>query len=228
MRQLEERLFESTRLLSSDDEGEQEVPFPFALHTINPKGVTPTFESVLGVPLYGGEEFPQALGSLQLGSDEESLWAAAGPVREIPPGSSTPPVTVVRYSAGRWTDVLGPNRGRRAPSAQKTSSSTRSHPSPARAALGSALDRQLDLEGSRASAVVAHVAADGSVEAQTLPSAQEAAEGVGPKGAAQRITCPSFDDCWMTTTRGGCSISRPKANGSCPKRASIAPKPSRS
>jgi hypothetical protein len=202
MRQFEGRLFESTRLLRSDDEGEQEVPFPFALHTINPKGVTPTFESALGVPLYGGEEFPQALESLQLGSDEESLWAAAGPVREIPPGSSTPPVTVARYSAGQWTQILGPESGSTSAFGKEDVVVNSIAPEPGTGGAWLALDRQLDLEGPRASAVVAHVAADGSVETQTLPSAQEAAEGVGPKGAAQRITCPSFDDCWMTTTQG--------------------------
>jgi hypothetical protein len=201
MRSFEGRLFESTRLLSTDDEGELEVPFPFALHTLNPKGVSPTFESALGVPLYGGEEFPQALDSLQLGSDEESLWAAAGPVHEVPPGSTTPSVTVVRYSAGQWTQILGPESGSAGALGEDDVVNSIA-PEPGTGGAWLAVDRQLDNEGPRASAVVAHVAADGSVETQTLPSAQEAAEGIGPKGAAERIACPSSNDCWMTTTQG--------------------------
>ena len=201
MRPFEGRLFESTRLLSTDDEGEVEVPFPFALHTINPKGVSPIFESALGVPLYGGEEFPQALDFLQLGADEESLWAAAGPVHEPPAGSITPPVTVVRYSGGQWTQILGPESGSASAFGEDVVVNSVA-PEPGTNGAWLALDRQLDNEGPKASAVVAHVAADGSVEAQTLPSAEEAAEGVGPKGAAQRIACPAVNDCWLTTTQG--------------------------
>jgi hypothetical protein len=201
MRPFEGRLFESTRLLSTDDEGELEVPFPFALHTINPKGVSPTFESALGVPLYGGEEFPQSLDFLQLGADEEGLWGAAGPVHEPPAGSTTPPVTVVRYSAGQWTQILGPESGSSSSFGEDVVVNSVA-PEPGTNGAWLALDTQLDNAGPKASAVVAHVGADGSVETQTLPSAQEAAEGVGPKGAAERIACPAFDDCWMTTTQG--------------------------
>jgi hypothetical protein len=201
MRPFEGRLFESTRLLGTDNEGELEVPFPFALHTINPKGVSPTFESALGVPLYGGEEFPQSLDFLQLGADEEGLWAAAGPVHEPPAGSSTPPVTVVRYSAGQWTQVLGPESGSSSSFGEDVVVNSVA-PEPGTNGAWLALDTQLDNEGPKASALVAHVGADGSLETQTLPSAQEAAEGVGPKGAAERIACPAFDDCWMTTTQG--------------------------
>jgi hypothetical protein len=203
MRAFEGRLIEATRLSTSDAEGELEVPFPFALHAINAHGVSPTFESVLGVPLYGGEEFPQALEPLQLGTDEEALWAAAGPVRstEIPAGSTTPPVTVVRYAEGQWTQIVGPEAG--SPEAFGEDVVVNGvAPEPGTGGAWLALDQQSDTQGPAALAVVAFVGADGSVEKQTLPSSQELAEGVGPKGAARRIVCPAFNDCWMTTTQG--------------------------
>ena len=37
---------------------------------------------------------------------------------------------------------------------------------------------------------------------QTLPSRAEAEAGVGPKGAAARISCPALENCWMATTEG--------------------------
>ncbi|HUA74428.1 MAG TPA: hypothetical protein VL988_06695 [Solirubrobacteraceae bacterium] len=201
MRAFEGRLFESTRLLSTDDGGELEVPLPSALHAINPSGVSPTFEPVLGVPLYGGETFPQALEPLRLGADEEALWAAAGPVREPPAGSDTPPVTVVRFSGGQWTQVVGPEAG--SPSAFGEDTVVNAiAPEPGTGAAWLALDDPLDDGGPASLAVVARVGADGTVETQTLPGPQEIAAGVGPKGAARRIVCPAFNDCWMTTSQG--------------------------
>jgi hypothetical protein len=201
MRAFEGRLFESVQLLTRDAPGELEVPFPFAMHTINPAGETPTYEPVLGLPLYSGEEFPQALEYLRLGSDEDSLWAAAGPVAEGPSGSTIAPSTVLRYSGGQWTQVLGPESGSDSALGEYVDVSAVA-PEPGTNGAWLALARPREAEGPRASAVIAHVASDGTIETQTLPSAGEVAEGVGPKGAAAQIICPAFDDCWMTTTQG--------------------------
>ncbi|HTA05584.1 MAG TPA: hypothetical protein VK774_04410 [Solirubrobacteraceae bacterium] len=197
----EGRLLESVRLAPQDIDDELEVPFPFALHTINPSGVTPAIESLRGVSLYGSEEFPQALDFLHLGADEEGVWAAAGPARETPVGSTTAPVTVLRDVGGQWTQILGPESG--------SASALEEHvvvnsiaPEPGTGGAWLALDTPSDNEGPRAFATLARVAADGSIETQTLPSAAEVSEGIGPKGAAKRVVCPAFNDCWMTTTQG--------------------------
>jgi hypothetical protein len=201
MRKLEGQLFESVRLSPGDRAAEPETPLPSALHVINPRGVTPTFESVLGVPLYTSEEFPEALDFLRLGSDGEELWAAAGPVREPPAHSSRAGLTVERY-AGQWTHVLGPERP--APSAIDEDVVNSIAPEPGTGGAWIALDSQDDAlaPSPTAPALVAHVSADGTVETQTLPSEAEVAQGVGPKGAAKAISCPAFEDCWMVTTQG--------------------------
>jgi hypothetical protein len=202
-RLFEGRLFESVRLRRSDVDAEPEIPFPYALHVINRFG-TPPVELLSGVPLYGEEEFPQALEYLHLGSDSEELWAAAGPVHEPVAGSSIAPVTVLRYVGGSWTQVLGPEASSPSAAAIEGDVVNGVAPEPGTAGAWLALDSQADAEqpSPEAIALVAHVGADGTVETQTLPSAAELAAGVAPKGAAQNITCPAADDCWMTTTQG--------------------------
>jgi hypothetical protein len=202
MRLFEGRLFESVELLSQDVDAEEEIPFPYALRAINPSGSP--FELIPDVPLYGTEEFPQALGFLHLGADSGSLWAAAGPVKEPPAGSTTASVTVLRYEGGVWTQVLGP--GASSPTAAAIEGDVVNGIAPVPGTDGAwlALDSQEDAQqvSPTASALVAHVSSDGTVETETLPTPTEVAEGVGPKGAAANITCPAFDDCWMTTTQG--------------------------
>ena len=52
-------------------------------------------------------------------------------------------------------------------------------------------------------AVLVHVDAEGEVlGVQTLPSREERARLVGPKGAASRLTCPGVEDCWLATSEG--------------------------
>lgn len=201
MRKFDGVLYESVRLTRGDREAEPEVPFPFALHLINPKGVTPRVEPVAGVPLYSSDELPQALDSLHLSTAEGALWAAAGSVREPPEGKAAP-LTVVRDVEGIWSQVLGPESQIATAIDSDVVSSIAAEPGTEGAWL--ALDSQQDaLQPSpSATALVAHVAADGTVETQTLPSASEVAQGVGPKGAAESIACPAYRDCWMVTTQG--------------------------
>ena len=202
MREFEGSLYESVRLAPGDLAAELETPLPTALHLINRSGLTPTFEPVLGVPLYSSEEFPEALNFLHLGADSEGLWAAAGPVRKPPEHSTPAGVTVVRYSGGGWTQVLGP--GKPAGSAINEDVVNSIAPEPGTDAAWVALDTQDDAQSPSptSSALIAHVSADGTVETQTLPSEDEAAQGIGPKGAAKEIVCPALHDCWMTTTQG--------------------------
>ncbi len=201
MRTFEGRLFESARLSTLDaPPAELETPLPAALHVINPAGVSPTFEPVLGMPLYSSEEFPQALDFLHLGVDADSLWAAAGPVAEAPPTSARAKLTVLRNQGGSWQQVLGPEA--EPPSALAEDVVQSIAPEPGSEGAWVALANRDDLKSPIASALLAHVGGDGSVETQTLPSEAEVAEGIGPKGAAKAIVCPASEDCWMVTTQG--------------------------
>lgn len=197
----EGRLFESVRLSALDaPSAEFETPLPAALHVINPSGVSPIFEPVLGLPLYSSEEFPQALDYLHLGADADSLWAAAGPVAEPPAGSTHAKLTVLRTAGGAWQQVLGPEA--EAPSAIGEDIVQSIAPEPGSEGAWVAVASREDIANPTAQAVIAHLASDGSVETQTLPSAAEVAEGIGPKGAAKAIVCPAAEDCWMITTQG--------------------------
>ncbi len=202
MRLFEGRLLESVRLSPGDLATEFETPLPSALHAINPAGVSPQFEPVLGAPAYSAGEFPEALDYLRLGADGEELWAAAGPVREAPEHSTAAGVTVERYAAGQWSHVLGPERP--APSAIGEDVVNSIAPEPGTGGAWMALDSQDDAQkpSPTASATIAHVDSAGTIETQTLPSAAEVAEGIGPKGAAKEIACPSFDNCWLVTNQG--------------------------
>jgi hypothetical protein len=201
MRLFESRLYESALLAPGDAEEEPETPFPFALHTINPAGVSPTVEPVLGMPLYSAQEFPQALNFLHLGSDGQSLWAAAGPVAEPPAGSSPAPVTVLRTEGGEWTQVLGPEATLPGAAAIAGDVVNSIAPEPGTDSAWVALDTPTDAQqpSPNAAAVVAHITPEGEVATQTLPAADA---GIGPKGAAKQIVCAAFNDCWLITTQG--------------------------
>lgn len=202
MRSYEGRLLESVRLSLQDAPPAEFETLPAALHAINPAGVSPVFEPVLGMPLYSSEEFPQALDYLHLGADADSLWAAAGAVSEPPPASTPAKLTILRDTGGSWQQVLGPEAPPPSTLAEDVVQSIA--PEPGTESAWVALENRIDAEtrSPTARALVAHVAADGSVETQTLPSEAEAAEGIGPKGAAKAIVCPATEDCWMVTTQG--------------------------
>jgi hypothetical protein len=220
MAAFEGHLYESVRLKQDDpilqkQGGVGEEP---ALHRINPEGVSPTFEPLLGLPLLGNNEFPTALDFLHLSSAGNALWAAAGPAREKPEGSSEAGVTVLRYSkeqysdeshgyseggAPSWKQVLGPETepSGKAALPEDVVSSVASEPESTSAWLALITENEAG-EGPNptARATVAHISADGSVSDQLQLPADE--EGSSPKGAAERIVCPAVHDCWMTTTQG--------------------------
>jgi hypothetical protein len=112
MRLFEKHLYESVRLSPGDraPSPDPEALQTSAIHRINALGVTPVFGPIFGVPLYGPQEFPTALGQLHLSAGEGALWGVANPVteEELPRGSRPGEVTIVRYSQGAWSQVLGP------------------------------------------------------------------------------------------------------------------------
>jgi hypothetical protein len=223
MRRLANRLFESVRITSEDQISPPEsATEPSPLHTIAPNGVAPTFASLhpetatgQALPIYSFEEFPTALDFLHLSADGEALWGASNPVSPPPAGSAPGEVTILRQSAGVWSQVLGP-----------TTDPPEGNPftkfftkelegqnvlvrsiaaDPGREAAWLALDTKADSEHPSpvAHAVVAQISAAGVVSnEQTLPSVKEEEEGIGPKGGAERIVCPASEDCWLTTTQG--------------------------
>lgn len=221
-----ERIFESVRLLAEDRVSEEEPPFePSVMHLIRPAGSpgSPFLSLKLGVPRYREGEFPTALDFMHLGVDEEALWGAADPVERTPPGSAAGEVTIVRDLGGVWTQLLGPGTDPVGgnpftkfiptggpPDEQEAELERRNEvvnsiaPEPGSESAWVALtSRDNQARGSVAPAMVARVNADQTVsERQALPSAQEGAEGVGPKGAAEKLVCPAANDCWLATSRG--------------------------
>jgi hypothetical protein len=217
MRLFEGHLYESVLLSEGDRVEEEESPLhPSILHEIYPKDVQPTFESLLPesalgtvLPTYASGSFPEALNFLHLSADEAGLWAAAGPVsRSRRPEDSEPAeLTVLRFAEGEWHELLGPGSqppgGNTDPFSGDVVNSVAAEPGTDHAWV--ALDSQADAEAPSpiATARIARVSANGEVSDQeTLPSSQETAEGVGPKGAAAKVACPAAHDCWLVTTQG--------------------------
>jgi len=227
MRLFGERLYESVRLLPEDRVSESEPPFePSVLHLIRPagSGEAPFLSLKPGVPRYASEEFPTALDFLHLGADEESLWGAADPVEHPPAGSKAGEVTIVADQSGVWSQLFGPGsdpaggnpftkfipRGEGPPTQEEVEQERRNETVDsialeprAEAAWVALTSRDNSALASTAPAMVARVHVDQTVtDRQTLPTAQETAEGVGPKGVADKITCPAPNDCWLATTEG--------------------------
>jgi hypothetical protein len=233
MRIFEGRLYESIELPLKETgfaKTPTEILHPTVLQEIAPTGSAHTFEPLhpmssppppaephllpaYQVESHGRESFPQALGFLHLSADEDSLWAAAGPIETPPAGSALAALTVLRDSGGVWTQVLGPETTgedeiseslRVDPSnlEKEVVTSIAAEPSSDSAWLG--LDTQADVKDPSATelATVVNVTAEGSLSDEQVPSAQERAEGVGAKGAASRIVCPAQNDCWMATSQG--------------------------
>jgi hypothetical protein len=230
MRIFEGRLYESIGLPLEEPAGLAETPteilHPSILQEIAPEGSIHAFAALHPrssegqfLPQYaydshtGLESFPPALGFLHLSADEDSLWAAAGPLETPPKGSAPAELTVLRDAGGVWTQVLGPEETGEAEKSESVKvdpsnlekeavSSLAAEPESASAWL--ALDTQADLKSPNATelAKVVNVTAEGSLSEEQVPSEKERAEGVGAKGAAYKIVCPARHDCWMATTQG--------------------------
>jgi hypothetical protein len=216
MRSFQGHLYESVRVHhAARTAGPEEVP---VLHLLNPKGIIPLFtnipglgseprQSTSGVPLYGPGEFTEAVSSLSLSADEAGLWGAASgvPASEVPSGSNPGQVTIVRLSEGTWTQIIGPSSKPSGVEAFPGDVVTSIAAEPATNSAWVALDTEGDVQAPSptASAIVARVSSDGTIsDEETLPSKVEQEDGVGPKGAAAKITCPAAHDCWLVTTQG--------------------------
>lgn len=213
------RLYESVRIAGGDRVSVQ-VPRPPVVHRINPPGVTPLFEAEdeggEGLPLYAPGEPPNALEALHLSAANGVLWAAASNNYAEPVGPEQQPgqVTVVTRIGGAWTQLIGPAHPLGAVIPQDEEEERALLGGEAKNAVVSAIAADPGTESAwlalkspkkdaSTRAVLVHVSAEGEVLGeQTLPSAQEQAEGIGPKGAAARITCPTRENCWMATTQG--------------------------
>ena len=179
---------------------------PAGLRLVNPKGVSPQFETLPGLPLYGREEFPNALEPFHLASGDGALWAAAGgvPEQNTPPGSDLGQLTVVRYDGGSWRQLLGASSEPSSVPGLASEAVTSIAAEPGSEAAWLALDTQADAvqPSPVASAHVVRISADGTIsteDAQLLPAREE---GVGPKGGAAKIACPAPHDCWLASTQG--------------------------
>jgi hypothetical protein len=208
MRQFEGLLYESVRLLQGDLVTESEPPLePRLLRLILPAGTAedPFLPLNVGVPSYAPGEFPTALDQLRLSTDGgEALWGAADPVERPPEGSAAGEVTIVRDSGGVWSQLFGSpetDPGGVNPFAGELVDSIAAEPGSASAWLG--LRPRTGGGGGSGPATVARVWANQEVtDRQTLPSSLEASEGIGPKGAADKLVCPEANDCWLATTQG--------------------------
>jgi hypothetical protein len=226
------KLYEGVGLPQEAEGDEEEILHPSILQEIEPTESIFVAQHPARVTHEGGEtqnyplpeyapgSFPQALEPLHLSADEASLWAAAGPEKEPPGGSSLGELTVLHELVGggssEWSQVLGPGETGEARHPRK-SGSLEEDPSsleedvvnsiaaePETESAWLAVDTQLDGErpSPTALATVVHVQADGELSEEQLPSVSEREKGVGPKGAAYRVTCPAKNDCWMATTQG--------------------------
>jgi hypothetical protein len=221
-------LFESIELPEQQAEGTiEEILNPSVLYQVSTEeGAVHAFEPlhparwVEGVrhplPEYATDSFPQALEPLRLSADEDSLWAAAGPVSaaKLPKESEPGELTVLRESGGVWSQVLGPaaeetakyeeeGAGKVTPPdlASDVVNSIAAEPGSSEAWL--ALNTQLGVSKPSPTelAAVAHLTSGGSLSEEQLPSEPERAT-IGPKGAAETVVCPARNDCWMATTQG--------------------------
>jgi hypothetical protein len=218
MRALEGRLLESVRIATGDRVAVETASAP-AIHLINPIGVAPTFEAEneggAGLPLYAPSELPKALEFLRLSAADGVLWAAAGAKfsEVVEAGHVAGQVTVAAREGGSWRQVNGPAHplppilpgepatehallGGEAKNAQVTAIA-------AEPGTGSAWVALRKPNAPPQVAVLARISSEGDVlEEQTLPSAREQEEGIGPKGSAAHLSCPAENDCWLATTQG--------------------------
>jgi hypothetical protein len=219
MRAFKGRLYASVKLLPSDPV-QRVLAIPPALHVFDPEAA-PGFmpeEALNGEELYAEAERPTALGFLRLSAGAGGLWAATGEEVENAEILGEPPkptehqqVTVLRYTplaGGEWTQLLGP----RTPTSGEalfpgqTVETIAAEPGAGEEQAWLGLQTLEEAQAtfrrrplSSTPATVAHISADGAVSApEILPNE----EGVGPKGAAYKLTCPAAGDCWLATTEG--------------------------
>lgn len=219
---LEGRLFESVQLAHSDRTTNESTEPP-VVHRHEAGGAF--VAEAAPMPLYGPGEPPEALGALHFSAGAGGLWAAGGNVEKFA-GSATPGnVTVLRRVRGIWSQVIGPGEPLSETPANPLPPILPEEPAEERELLGGearhAEVRAIAAEpgtqnawlalappeeatvGAPQRAVLVHVSAEGAVLGSTvLPSQGEQEAGVGPMGAASRLSCPMLGDCWLATAQG--------------------------
>lgn len=215
----DEQIYESVQLAPGDVYGSESATSPTLLHTIVPSDSGDVFHDVFPteasctafcptLPDYGTDGSgrtvaPDTLAGLALSSDwspsgdgpaSQQLWAVAGPDSTTPPageGSAHP--VVLRYSDEAWTQIV-PNL---------TTFAAGEDP------IGVAAD-----PGEQAAWItlasedeVAHVDLLSSSDGGQTWAVSERDElgpeqGVGPRGQAGPIACPSAHECWLATSQG--------------------------
>jgi hypothetical protein len=222
MAPFEGNLYESLLLRSSDWEATQSSEST-PLRRIVGEGEPVSYETKLdpprlAPPLYGPGEAQVSLDSLRVSSDEDGLWAAAGPSPTESGGREAPGVTVTRYSRTQyvpaqgeylteespsWTTLVGPESSptgveRFGEEEAVTSIAAEPGTHAAWIALDTTLDEQKP--NSTAPARLVRVEADGHVGDEVL--LPENSRPLGPTGAAAHLACPAQHDCWLVTSQG--------------------------
>lgn len=222
MTALEGRLYESVQLALSDRTTNESTEPP-VVHNAEPgRAFQPEANPI---PLYAPGEPPPALGALHFSSGAGGLWAAAGGDAAFARSSTPGQVTVLRRVHGIWTQLIGPGEplsetpanplppilpespgeerellGGEAKNADVRAIA--SEPGTSNAWLALAPPEEASL-GTPQRAVLVHVNAEGAVLGDAiLPSDAEQQAGIGPKGAAARLSCPMASDCWLASSQG--------------------------
>ncbi|HEY2181677.1 MAG TPA: hypothetical protein VGH09_08410 [Solirubrobacteraceae bacterium] len=227
LRRFGDELYESVRIKSDDVLSEEEsASDPSVLHLIEPNGFQPPFVSLsLGVPIYASGEFPEALDFLHLSAGESALWGAADPALPSPESPAHGELTVIRTNAGGATQIVGPTTDPEGENPFTKQPGTEGVHSPNEAVSAIAAEPPGEEEGEgtpagesawlgltsgpntaqepAAPALVSRLSSGGVVsQREQLPTGAEEAAGVGPKGAADKLTCPAPHDCWLATRQG--------------------------
>lgn len=213
------RIYEGVDLSTAARVEGGRLPEPPVLHTIGPEGVSPVFESIATaeLPLYAvpkpsKHEFPEALGALRLTAAESELWGVA-PAQADPSSQVPGQLTVLRQSAGKWVQALGPRTKPSGSELERQLSVDPENPGfnegvvdgvaaePGSASVWLALDspRGVADPSPVVRAVLARIATEHGPVAEEVPAPGET---TGPRGAARRVVCPAHEDCWMATTQG--------------------------
>ena len=186
-------LYESVRVEGNVVPNEPDTQ-PYVLHKIF-SGTPPAFVPLFPAsPIDYGGQVPSGLDGLQLSSDGDQLWAAAGP---DDPGAAPLPPVVLRLGPDGFAPLtlrdpdglLGPYTMILALAAEPGTDS---------AWIGYLPFPEIG--GSPVPARLARVHADGTVDSGTvLPSS---GDGISRKQPVARIACPAPGQCWMATQAG--------------------------
>lgn len=217
---LEGLIYESVQILSTDRVTEQEA-YPPVLHRIDLNAVSQPIEPETGLEkealdeaLYESNELPRALSFLRLSAADGTLWAAAGKAEPVESSHKAGQVTVVRKVGSEWTQLIGSRHPLKQvfPSTESEEETSLLEGEAKNAAvsafavepgIGGAWMALAPPKNAGTHVVLVHVNDEGEVgEEHTLPSAEEEAQGIGPKGTATTMTCPAAEDCWLATTQG--------------------------